>query len=113
MLNQLFKKKIPSEILVALLESICIKTEKYYLVNHDVYKKGIFTNKIPEFMSSIREYYYLSKQKYVDKKLSYNSFTTVLRQICKHNHLTFGSQIKYDKSNYDIHYYVYFTGISQ
>jgi len=30
-----------------------------------------------------------------------------LRQICKYNHLPFTSKIKYDKSNYEINYYIY------
>ena len=48
------------------------------------------------------------RQKYLDKKLTYNSFTTVLRQICNFNKVKYVSQIKYDKSTYDIVYYIYF-----
>ena len=45
--------------------------------------------------------------KYLDKKLTYNSFTTILRQICNYNKITYTSQIKYDKSSYEITYYIY------
>ena len=38
-------------------------------------------------------------------------FTTMLRQICNFNRTPFTSQIKYDKSNYEIYYYFFFEGI--
>jgi guanylate kinase len=106
--NQIFKKKIPNEMLFTLFDFITKKGEKYYIINNDTYKRGLFNNKIVEFLNEIKEYYHLSKQKYIDRKLSYNSFTTILRQICNYNKINYTSQIKYDKSKYDINYYIYF-----
>jgi len=111
MSNQTFKNKIPTEILFELLDNVSGKTDKYYIINNDSYKKGIFTNSISEFFEKCKPYYHLSKQKYLERKLSYNTFTTVLRQICNFNKITYTSQIKYDKSNYNIIYYVYFANI--
>ena len=34
-------------------------------------------------------YYHNSKKKYLERKLTYNSFTTVLRQICNFNNITY------------------------
>lgn len=111
MSNQTFKNQIPTELLFELLDNICSKTDKYYIINNDSYKKGVFTNEINEFFEKCKPYYHLSKQKYLERKLAYNTFTTVLRQICNFNKITYTSQIKYDKSNYNIIYYVYFTNI--
>jgi len=111
MSNQTFKNQIPTELLFELLDNICSKTDKYYIINNDSYKKGIFTNGINEFFEKCKPYYHLSKQKYLERKLTYNVFTTVLRQICNFNKITYTSQIKYDKSNYNIIYYVYFANI--
>jgi tRNA G18 (ribose-2'-O)-methylase SpoU len=108
MSNQIFKKEFPIEMLYDLLNKISIKKEKYYILNKESYKKGIFINNIQEFIDKCKEYYYKSKQKYLDKKLTYNSFTTVLRQICNFKKIKYVSQIKYDKSAYDIVYYIYF-----
>ena len=52
-------------------------------------------------------YYHISKRKYLERKLTYNSFITVIRQICNFNKITYTSQLKYDKSTYDITYYIY------
>lgn len=108
MSSQIFKKNIPDEILFILLEAICIKNDKYYTFNNNAYKKGLFNDEIKKFIDSCKPYYHLSKQKYLERKLTYNSFTTVLRQICNFNKITHTSQIKYDKSTYDIIYYVYY-----
>lgn len=109
MSKQIFKNLVPIDMLFSLLETICIKEENKFVFNNNSYKKGIFENSIQPFIESCRPYYHNSKQKYLNKKLTYNSFTTILRQICKSNNITYTSQIKYEKSNYDIVYYVEFT----
>ena len=108
MSNQTFKKEIPKEMLFELLQNVCIKNDKYFTFNNDAYKKGVFTNLITEFLEKCKPYYHLSKQKYLERKLTYNSFTTILRQICNFTKVTYTSVIKYDKSSYNIIYYVYF-----
>jgi hypothetical protein len=108
---QIFKKNVPNELLFELLESICVKNEKYYFFNSNSFKKGVFSNQIENFFINCKPYYHISKHKYLEKKVQYNTFTTILRQICNFNKITYTSQIKYDKSTYDINYYIYFTNI--
>ena len=104
---QIFKKQIPNELLFNLLDAICSKNEKHYVLNKNSFKKGIFDESILKYFSRFSEYYHSSKKKYLNKKLTYNSFMTVIRQICNFNKITYTSQIKYDKSTYDIIYYIY------
>jgi hypothetical protein len=114
MSTQIFKSKIPNDILFQLLKDIAVKSssagastsvkDDVYIVNNNVYKKGIFNGKIAAFYEVCKPYYHLSKRKYLDKKISYNTFITVIRQICNSNKITYTSQIKYDKSVYDIIY---------
>jgi hypothetical protein len=109
MSSQIFKKNINNDTLFELLYQISIKTEKYYIVDNISYKKGIFTESIPKFIEECKSYYYLSKRKtYLERNITYNSFITVIRQICNFNNITYTSQIKYDKSKYDIVYHIYF-----
>ena len=56
---------------------------------------------------NIEKYYYKCKRFYVTRKQTYKTFITILRQICKFKHLAFTSKIKYDKSKYEIVYYIY------
>lgn len=114
MSSQIFKCKVPSELLFTLLERISTKSpnNKYYIYNNNSYKKGIFNENIASFIEGCKPYYHLSKHKYLERKMTYNNFTTVLRQICKHNNIVYASHIVYDKSKYDIFYYIYLPEIT-
>ena len=107
MSSQIFKKTLPNEILFSLLDSICMKNDKHYILNTTAFKKGLFNETIPAFIEQIRPYYHKSKHVYLDRKRTYNNFTTIMRQICKCNKITYTSQIKYDKSEYEIVYYIF------
>ena len=108
MSTQIFKNQIPNNILFDLLDKICLKNEKYYTFNIESFKKGVYSEEIQNFLITCIPYYYLSKRKYLEKKLTNNSFVTILRQICNFNKITYTSQIKYNKSTYDIVYYIYY-----
>jgi hypothetical protein len=108
MSTQIFKKNLPNEVLFTLLDSICLKNEKHYTLNIEAFKKGVFKEHVQDFINNCRPFYHLSKRKYLEKKLTYNSFTTILRQICNFNKITYTSQIIYDKSTYGIVYYIYY-----
>lgn len=109
MSNQIFRKKVPNEYVFELLEKICFKTDKYYLVDINAYKKLVFHNYHVEFCNGLRDYYNLSKLFYLERKMVYNSFTNILRQICKANSIMFTSQIKYNESKYNIDYFIYYS----
>ena len=104
MTSQIFKNKIPNDLLFELLNKICLKNEKHFVLNNISFKKGLFDNSIQNFYEQIKSYYFISKRKYLEKKLTYNSFITVIRQICNFNKIVYTSQIKYDKSDYEIIY---------
>lgn len=105
---QIFKNSVPNEYLFEMLDSVCIKDANHYTFNPESLKKGIYKETIATFIDKCRPYYHISKCKYLDKKLTYNSITTILRQICNFNKIIYTSKIKYDKSAYNIAYYIYF-----
>jgi hypothetical protein len=107
MSTQIFKKDMPNELLFNLLDIICMKNDKHYILNSESFKKGVFNENIQKFMEDCKPYYHNSKKKYLEKKTTYNSFITVVRQICNYNKLTYTSQIKYNNSSYDIVYIIY------
>ena len=107
MTSQIFKNNISPDILITLFQNIAIKTEKCYIINKNVYKKGLFTEHINKFFEDCKPYYYISKRKYLDPPITYNSFVTIIRQICNLNNIKYTTKIKYDKSNYDIIYSIF------
>ena len=108
MQSQIFKKPVPIKILFDLLDTICLKTNKYYLIDENAYKNILFNELHTKLFEELTEYYFLSKQFYINRKMSYNSFTNIIRQICKNNNVMFTSQIKYNESKYIIEYLIYF-----
>jgi hypothetical protein len=112
MKSQIFKSLVPIDILFELLEKICIKDEKYYLLSKSSYKAAEYHNLIVDFCSKIVEHYHTSKRHYVDRKMNYNKFVTVIRQICVIHNILYTSKIVYNKSSYDILYYIYKSSAS-
>jgi hypothetical protein len=106
-MSQIFKENIPTEILSEFLKTYCIENKNYYILENIAYKKALFNKKIQPFLDSIQKYYYKSKLNYVQRKMNYKNFTTIIRQICKFKHIPFTSKIFYSKSNYEIKYYIY------
>jgi len=107
MLKQIFRENVPTQFLFDLLEKVCLKTDKYYLVDKNAYRKVTFHEYHIEFLQSIRPYYHESKQFYVDREFNYTSFINIVRQICKHNKVEFKYNIKYSDYKYNIQYYIY------
>ena len=108
MTSQLFKKCIPKEIFFELLNNICNINQDKYVLNNASFKKGMLDEfkYITTFFETIKNYYYLSKQRYVTNKITYKSFTTVVRQICKYHSIPYSTEINYVKSSYEIIYYI-------
>ena len=108
---QIFKSQIPNQVLIDLFDQICVKTKDFYIINNISFKKGIYSNDIQQFLEMVRNYYHKSKRKYIDKPLTYNSFITLIRQMCKYNDIKYEKKIKYYKTQYDIHYYILLDSI--
>ena len=109
MLKQIFRKNVPPIILKELLDKICLQTEKYHLIDNNAFKRMIFHKYHTLFLETILPYYQESKQFYVTRNFTYNSFVNIVRQICKSNDTMFTSKIKYNESKYNIDYFIYFN----
>ena len=107
MSSQIFKKKIPKEILFNFLEKNSKKKNNSFIFTKTSFKKAQFNNLIEPFCESLKEYYHKSKLKYLERKINYKNFITIIRQICKSVHIPFTSKIVYDKSKYEIVYTIF------
>ena len=108
MSSQIFKKSIPIDILFSLLDKICEKTSKYYIIDSNSFRKMNYHEYDTEFYNTLVPYYHKSKLFYVQRKHKYSTFTTIVRQICKYNQIAYTSSIKYNESKYNIIYHIYF-----
>jgi hypothetical protein len=105
--NQIFKSNIPINILWDYLHNNFIDKDTHFIINKFLYKKAEYNNSINIFIDSLKDYYYVSKRKYIERQMTYKNFLTVIRQICNSHSINYISKLVYDKSSYEIEYSVY------
>ena len=104
--SQIFKSQVPTTALFDFLNSVCNTCDDMFVFNYAAFKKANLLHLVDPFIQQIRDNYYTSKQMYVDRKQTYTTFITIVRQICKHNKLSYTTKLIYDKSKYEIIYYI-------
>lgn len=108
MSSNILKEKIPLSILVDLLDQYCfIKTDKYYTLDLDTYKKIVLENKIKPFLEKVAPYYKKNKTSYITRSMKYVYFLTIVRHICNSNNVQYTSNIYYNRSKHYIKYLIY------
>jgi hypothetical protein len=106
-MSQIFKSIPPINILFNLLEKICKPDSKYYIIDKSAFKLGIYNNSIQEFINILIPFYHKAKKFYLERKLDYKRFLTIVRQICNSNGIPFNYHNHFDKSTYDIVYKIF------
>jgi DNA-directed RNA polymerase beta subunit len=108
MSSQIFKQNVPNEHFFSFIEKIKSNDDdtNMIVINNDSYKRSTLKNELKDFLDSILEFYHVSKRHYITRKMSYSKFTTIIRQICKQNQISYTSKIKYFRSTYEIIYYI-------
>lgn len=107
MSSQIFKTDVPVELLFDFLRKICKEEDSHYLLSKVSFQQAKYHELVEPFCESLKEYYHTSKQYYVTRQLDYSKFVTIIRQICRANQVSYTSKIIYNKSSYDILYYIY------
>lgn len=109
-----FHTSVPNDIFYSFLDELCLKTNKYYLFNQNSYKKMFYTDDnndvslFEQFREILLTYYHEDKAHYITRDMTYNRFTSVLRQICKNNKVPHSSAVKYANSQYCIEHFIYY-----
>lgn len=108
MISQIFKTRVNQDILFNFLDKVSNKhNDAKYIFDVTSYKRCIFLDIFDSFIESLKPYYHISKQFYLDKKSSFKMLSTIIRQICRLNGIYYKQEIKYSKSTYEIVYHIY------
>lgn len=108
--SQLFRPAdFPNQLLREFLIQTCDAKEddKPFVFNRDSFKRGNLNNCVGGFLEKCKPFYHNAKHYYLERKMTYNYFTTVLRQICNRNGITYTSNVRYCKSRYEITYLIH------
>lgn len=112
MKNQIFKTIVASDILWDFLKMNGEEETEYFIFSKVLYKKAVFKETIEPFIKSLIDYYHTSKKYYVTRKMDYNNFITVLRQLCNSNEIKYNTQMVYNKSTYEIVYHIHKVSVT-
>ena len=110
MSSQIFKTAIPISVFDEFLKEYATKNKTKYIFSKTSFKKAQLENKVGVFLEKIENHYYSSKKFYTTRSMNYKNFVTIIRQICKYHHIPFTSNIKYNKSKYEIIYTIFMLG---
>jgi hypothetical protein len=105
--QQIFKSVPSPDILFTFLEDSGEVCDDYYIFSKILYKQAVFHDLITPLINCLESHYYESKKHYINRKMDYNKFITVIRQICNSNSITYTTKMNYHNSTYDIVYYIY------
>ena len=105
--SYMFYSIIPIHLLFDILEQVCVKRNEYYIFDLLAFRSMKYRNLYPEFANKIISHYRPHYQSFVTRQLSYSSFVTILRHICKMNNIKFDCKDNYCSPGYNIDYYVY------
>ena len=106
-MSQLFKSKVPYNVLFDFLTQHANAHADYYIFNKTLYRTAKYHDHTSAFLSYIVEYYHDSKKFYAIRADTYNNFLTVIRQICKQSSIPYTSCKDYVNSTYNISYHIY------
>jgi len=104
----IFKELVPWEYMRILLSEICpsLSLNQLFVIDLNVYKKMIFLEKHYAFLETLKKHYRLEKHFYITREFTYNSFMTILRQICKSHQQPFHTELKFGRAFHNMVYYV-------
>ena len=109
--TQLFKTNVPIENIWNFLKLIAEEKDTNYILTKILYKQAEYNNQLIDFINFLKPYYYKSKLYYLERKLDYVKFMTIIRQICNANKIEYVSKIIYNNSGYEIEYTIKGTQI--
>ena len=104
-MSQVLKYVVPIALLTELLDKICESGEEY-VIDNNAYKRMKFHGYHTPFLETLAPYYHLSKRFYVEREITYTTFMTIVRQICRIYDMEVRSKIHYGDSTYAIAYVV-------
>jgi hypothetical protein len=106
-MSQLFQNKYESEHFYTFLNKYCEHENKKIIFNKAALKRAKLDNGVEPFCEELKNYYFPSKQFYLERDPIYKNIATIIRQICKYLHIGYTSRIKYSKSKYEIMYIIF------
>ncbi len=110
MSKQIFKHNVPNDFFFDFLQKVCDNCEvnniKSIIFTKISFNKMKYHNLLEPFCNELKNYYHISKHKYITNVNTYNKVITIIRQICKANNIIYTNKCEFNKSKYEPVYYI-------
>lgn len=106
-MRQVFRVEPIYEFLQVILDKFCIKEKNYYVVDYVTYKKIVFHKYQEIWLAGLLEHYYKSKQFYITRQFNFQSFITIIRQLCKFFGIEYDYMYDKNQSYHHLKYRLY------
>jgi hypothetical protein len=106
--HRLFQELVPWNCFQHLLREICppLSLNQTFMIDLNAYKKMIFLEKHHPFLETLKTHYLRDKHFYITRPFTYNSFMTIVRQICKSHKQPFHTELKFGRAFHNMVYYI-------
>jgi hypothetical protein len=105
--SQIFRKHFSKQILLDFIIKYSEKRKNQYIFSNISFKKAQYNEDIAPIIDYLKDFYYNAKKFYIQRKMNYKYFLTIIRQVCKFHCIPFTSNIKYCNSTYEIQYSIF------
>jgi protoporphyrinogen oxidase len=98
--SQVFRTVPDYHKVFSLLNEVCDKSEKIFVIKDTTFRQLLYNEKIEEFYDYLRNFYHKSKQFYLNITRGYSGFLSVLRQLCKIFDVSYISKVVHHHATY-------------
>ena len=106
-MTSIFNEKISNIDFFNFLKIYCNFEKNFYIFDTNIYKKYIYEKEnLKLFINNLKTLYKTKYLFYLNRDLTFNNFSTILRHICKSNNIDYHKKIQYYKNSYNIIYYI-------
>jgi len=98
--SQVFRTIPDYHKVFSLLNDVCDKNEKTFVVKDTTFRQLLYSEKVEEFYVYLCNFYHKSKQFYLSIDRGYSGFLAVLRQLCKVFNILYVSKVVHHHATY-------------
>jgi hypothetical protein len=107
--KRLFRADAPVADLFTLLDRICEKTSRYFVLDVTAFNKLKYHGLYADFADRVRVEYMPRQKFYADRPLTFRSFSNMVRQICRAGGVPVDSHQTYYNAVHMVEMRVYYT----
>jgi hypothetical protein len=106
-MSNIFKTIPDKNIILNYIKENSYNINNRYIIDINIYKKSLLNCEIDKLIIYIKPFYFKVKHIYLERKINYKNYLTIIRQLLNIFNIKYIKKIKYFHSIYEIIYIIY------